>query len=624
MQRMLTVQPREAQSTDWLAQFDPQAFGRAGSSPSDRPSEPPLRIAGDGVDAPALGQASRQGRVLLFDGVLYDRSDLERTLGVAGTNASDASLVLTAFERWGEDFVHHLRGLFAVIAWDATAAKLIAARDPFGEYPLFFSTDDTRLLFSTSIDALLRHPNVRPTLNRPALADHLCQRWPDPTETFFANVRRVPPGNRLVWTAAGTTIARYWDLLPLNRPIDYMTASELEGFEDELDNAVERVLRRGPSGILLSGGLDSVSVATAATEVARRSPVEAPVAFSLAYPGSSNEEPLQRGVASALGLAQDVVPFWDAVRGGALLTQTLRLIQTLPVMLHSPWTPAYEHLMARASQQGLRTMMTGCGGDEAFTPVPLYVADLIKRGNLLGVARHFAAWHRSYNAPRHWYVNGMLWTYGLRTIGVSALQRVIPDILNRRRVRRSMEFSPSYVAPDPALRAALEQRVQAWIESAPSTGPYFLRELRRRLDHSLESQAREESFERSRRIGVHLSHPLRDPDLVRFVFRIPQRLIYGDGRAKYPLRRRVARRFPDLGFDQQKKLGGGSFFRSILEAEVPDLWRRTKLSALGELGIIDRRGAADMVNAAVKGDNARNLMPVWELLKLEAWTESRI
>jgi len=111
---------------------------------------------------------------------------------------------------------------------------------------------------------------------------------------------------------------------------------------------------------------------------------------------------------------------------------------------------------------------------------------------------------------------------------------------------------------------------------------------------------------------------------VRFVFRIPQRLIYGDGRSKFPLRRRVARRFPDLGFDTQKKLGGGTFFRSILEAEIPDLWRRTKLSALGDLGIIDVRGATEMVNDALKSDNARNLMPAWELLKLEAWTESRI
>ena len=260
-------------------------------------------------------------------------------------------------------------------------------------------------------------------------------------------------------------------------------------------------------------------------------------------------------------MAQQVVPFWDAVLGGPLLTKTLRLNQTLPVMLHSPWTPAYEHLMRLASQQGLRTMMTGSGGDEAFTPVPLYMADLMKSGNIVGVVRHMAAWRRSYNAPRHWYLNGMLWTYGLRTIGVSALEHVAPKMLNGRRVRRSMESSPSYVAPDQALRAQLERRLQTWFKSSPSSGPYYLRELRRRLDHSLESQAREESFERSRRIGVHLSHPLRDPDLARFVFRIPQRLIYGDGRSKYPLRRRVARRFPDLGFDRQKKLGGGNFFR---------------------------------------------------------------
>ena len=284
---MLTVQPREAQSLDWVAQFDQQAFRHAGRPAlSDRSAEAPLRLATDHPARTTLQHASRNGRVVLFDGVLYERSELERALGVTAADVSDAALVLTAFERWGEDFLHHIRGLFAVVTWDSAAARLIAARDPFGDYPLFFADDGGRALFlSTSIDALLRDPHVRKTLNRAALADHLCQRWPDPTETFFAHVRRVPPGNRLISTASGLTIERYWDLLPLDRPIDYVSEEELEGFDAEMDKAVARVLRRGPSGLLLSGGIDSVSVAASATEVAQRSSLAAPVAFSLAYPG---------------------------------------------------------------------------------------------------------------------------------------------------------------------------------------------------------------------------------------------------------------------------------------------------------------------------------------------------
>jgi hypothetical protein len=187
-----------------------------------------------------------------------------------------------------------------------------------------------------------------------------------------------------------------------------------------------------------------------------------------------------------------------------------------------------------------------------------------------------------------------------------------------------MEGAPSYVAPEANLNADLAQRVLRSFEGKKVDGPLHLRDVTARLEHSLESQASEENFERGRRLGIQLRHPLRDPDLTEMVYGMPHHLIYADGRAKYPLRQRVTRRFPSLGFDRQKKLGGTGFFRSILASELPGIWRRTSLSALDRLGVVDARGAAAMVNSALQGDNTRSLMPVWELVKLEAWAESRI
>ena len=620
---MLTVQQPEAVSADWVAVFDQQGLRRPQDVVSRaRGLESALRVFNESTSQ----RASLNGNIALFDGSLFDRGELERTLGLVGANSSDAILVLQAFAHWGDDFLRHIKGLFAVVVWDSATARLIAARDHFGEYPLFFSDAGGReLLLSTSIDALLADPRVRRTLNPAALADHLCQRWPDPTETFFACVRRVPPGHRLVASAAGLKIDRYWHPVPLDGSTKWLSADDLDEFDHRLDTAVERVLAEGRSGILLSGGLDSVSVAVGATDVARRAHGPMPMAFSLAYPGPSAEEPLQRAVATSLGMQQHVVPFWDAVgQEGSLLTETLRLSQTLPILLHSPWTPAYEHLLRMAAANGLATIMTGCGGDEGFAINPLYAAEALRRGNVVAFARHLVAWRRSYNTPLSWYLRGMLWIYGVRTLGVSALERLAPTRLNRGRVRRAMEGAPSYVAPEAHLNTELARRVLKSFEAKRTEGPLHLREVTNRLEHSLESQAAEENFERGRRLGIRLRHPLRDPDLTELVYRMPQRLIYGDGRAKDPLRRRVSSRLPSLGFDRQKKLGGTGFFRSILASELPGIWRRTSLSALDRLGVVDARGATAMVNSALQSENTRNLMPVWELVKLEAWAESRI
>ena len=625
---MRPVQRREAQSVDWVAQFDQRAFRRPHSVQSHETRfESALTTIGHTAAGSSLQQASRDGLVVLFDGLLYDPTELQRALGAPGGPAADAdaALILHAYARWGEAFLDHVKGTFAVIVWDRARARLTAARDPFGEYPLFFAQHEGgALLFSTSIDALLADPRIRRTLNSAALADHLCQRWPDPTETFFAAVRRVPPGHRLVSVPSGLTTERYWHPIAPDGHVEWLREHDLDEFDARFETAAARVLSQGDSGILLSGGLDSVSVAAVATDVARQLNHSLPRAYSLSYPGPSAEEPVQRAVAAALGITQEIVPFWQAVPGASLLTETLRLNQTLPILLHSPWAPAYEHLMQLAARSGVRTLMTGAGGVEAFSLNPLFVAVAMRRGNVVAFARHLAAWRRSYRTPLSWYLKGMLWAYSVRPVGVAALEWLVPKGLNERRLRRAMAFAPSYVAPGADLTAELERRALRSFEARNTSGPLHLREVNQRLEHSLESQACEENFERGRRLGVRLKHPLRDPDLTAMVYRMPQRLIYGDGRAKYPLRRRVARRFPGLGFDRQKKLGGTGFFRSILETELPAIWSRTGLTALTQLGVVDGRRAADMVNSALRGENTRNLIPVWELLKLEAWAESRI
>jgi asparagine synthase (glutamine-hydrolysing) len=613
---MLTVQPRNARCVDWVARVEPASFNRTGSAP---------RIVSDEQeqDESSLQHASGGGVVVLFDGLLYDRRELADALDVS-RGLDDAGLILHAWNRWGSDLVHHLRGPFAVIVWDATARRLMAARDPFGEQPLFFVEDGSSLLLSASIDALLACPGVSRALNRAALADHLCQRWPDPAETFFEAVRRVRPGHVLVSTASGVVQQRYWQPISLDHPVEEVSPESLDEFDARFERAVERVMDHGATGILLSGGIDSVSVAAAATDIARRTHRPLPVALSVSFPPPSAEEPMQRAVASSLGLVQDVLPFWSGVAQGSLLSETLRLTRSLPVLMQTPWAPPYEHLIKKAARRGLVTIMDGTGGDEGLTPSPLYVADAIRGGNLPALLRFMAAWRRSSSVQASWYLRGMLWTYGLRAVGVAAAERVLPGSLTRLRVRRTMQFAPPYVAPDPRLRADLARRQQQYFDAAPRSGPLHLREAVRRLDHSVESQGREERFERARRIGVRYVHPLCDPDVATLAHRMSPALLSRDGLNKHPLRRRLAGRFPTLGFDRQKKLGAGGFFRSILASEMPALCRQTPFKALDQLGIVNARAAADMVDSALKDENTRALLPVWELLKLETWAVDRL
>ena len=158
-----------------------------------------------------------------FHGLLFDREALAHA-NERGQHVSDAELVLCAYERWGEAALSRLRGSFVVAIIDRARGMAFLARDPLGSHPLFYVEAGPRALFATSPQPLLQQPGVSGELNRAALADHLCNRWPDPHETFFAAVRRVPPGWRCDISAGHLRLKRYWHPAPEDRPVQWLTA----------------------------------------------------------------------------------------------------------------------------------------------------------------------------------------------------------------------------------------------------------------------------------------------------------------------------------------------------------------------------------------------------------------
>ena len=138
-----------------------------------------------------------------FHGLLFDREALANSTGCDHPGCSDADLVLRAYEREGEAVLTRLRGSFVIAIIDKTRGRAIVARDPLGSHPLFYVEGNSSVLFAVSPRTLLGQPGVSRAFNRAALADHLCNRWPDPHETFFAAVRRLPIGWRAaIWAEA--------------------------------------------------------------------------------------------------------------------------------------------------------------------------------------------------------------------------------------------------------------------------------------------------------------------------------------------------------------------------------------------------------------------------------------
>jgi asparagine synthase (glutamine-hydrolysing) len=121
------------------------------------------------------------GLALTFNGEIYNfrelRGELERH-GHSFQRDSDTEVLLRAYQQWGTQCVHHLRGQFAFAVWDARAERLFLARDRFGEKPLYLHEANGALYFASEAKALLKLPNVPRDVDLSSVWDYLAYRPP--------------------------------------------------------------------------------------------------------------------------------------------------------------------------------------------------------------------------------------------------------------------------------------------------------------------------------------------------------------------------------------------------------------------------------------------------------------
>jgi asparagine synthase (glutamine-hydrolysing) len=210
------------------------------------------------------------------DARLDRRAELLAELDLTG-NASDRSvpdseLILRAYAKWSTACVEHLRGDFAFAIWDALNKRLYCARDQFGIKPFYYASVGSILVFSNTLDCVRRHPAVTGRLNDLAIADFLLfDMIREPEATSFTDIRRLPPAHTLVCEHGGISVRRYW-VLPVSAPLQHKRPSEcVEQFRELLDHAVTDRLRTNCAGVLMSGGLDSPTVAASAQRTLTRS-----------------------------------------------------------------------------------------------------------------------------------------------------------------------------------------------------------------------------------------------------------------------------------------------------------------------------------------------------------------
>jgi asparagine synthase (glutamine-hydrolysing) len=312
---------------------------------------------------------SEDGQIsVILNGEIYNyrelRADLE-TRGHRFSSASDTEVLPHLYEEYGTRMVERLNGMFAFALWDERLRRLFIARDRFGEKPLYWGVFDGTFLFASEPKVLLAHPRVQPRLNLNALRQYLSFDYVPAPLSIYEGIHKLAAAHTLLVEGGRVQVQPYWHLSYKTQQPVPSEDEAAEHLRELMADAVRmRLVSDVPLGVLLSGGVDSSTVAALAVGASS----ETVKTFSISFAESSfDESAYARAVAKFLGT--------DHHEERLSVDLAANLVGEIGSWMDEPFSdpslvPTY--LLSRFTRKHVTVALGGDGGDELFAGYPMY------------------------------------------------------------------------------------------------------------------------------------------------------------------------------------------------------------------------------------------------------------
>lgn len=306
-----------------------------------------------------------------FNGEIFNYIELRKTLlkeGHSFHTQSDTEVIVHAYEQYGDDFVQHLNGQFAIALWDSSRQRLLLVRDRVGIVPLFYTRQGDRLLFASEIKALLPQLSEAPQIS-PVALDQIFTFWaPRSPNTLFKDIFEVSPGHMLILENGRLRESIYWDWL-FPEQGDYLKGSDTELterlYELLVDATCIRLRADVPVGAYLSGGLDS----SALVALIRRHSNTPLKTFSIGFEEQSLDESVfQQRLIEHLDVENSRI---FCHNGDIAKNFPTTIFHTETAILRTAPAPMRQ-LSGLVRESGYKVVLTGEGADEALGGYDLF------------------------------------------------------------------------------------------------------------------------------------------------------------------------------------------------------------------------------------------------------------
>jgi asparagine synthase (glutamine-hydrolysing) len=311
---------------------------------------------------------------VVFNGEIYNYRSLRDQLQGRGhrfRTQSDTEVIVHAYEEDGVDCLKRFNGIFAFALWDGSARRLLVARDRMGVKPLYYAQTRDGIIVASEIKALLVCPEVSRVLDLEASALFFRLGFVPSPWTLFRDVRKLPPGWRLILEGERIRTEPYWDF-------EFSNEEPVRSFEDtceELRELLQEVVSDQmvsdvPLGAFLSGGVDSSAVVS----FMRRRTTNGVRTFSIGFDEQHvyhNETPYAEAVAKELGTQHETL---------IVQPQVADLMPGLLEKLDEPLTDTsflVTYLVSQLAHEHVKVALSGVGGDELFGGYRRYLAPVL-------------------------------------------------------------------------------------------------------------------------------------------------------------------------------------------------------------------------------------------------------
>ena len=539
----------------------------------------------------------------------------------ARANAPEASpldLIVRLRVTEGPAFHDHLSGGFAVVLINRQTGAVECYRDHFGIIPLYYCVQDGVLTCGSDMRLVLHLSNLPIADNPVRVADFLVGEDVDREATALAGLKRLPAAHRLVWRDGQSETSAYWTwaqppLMPAEAAVDAL--------RERLFAATDGCLHaQDAPGAMLSGGLDSSTLAGIAADIARKQDQPPLPTLSFVYPEGDPQN--ETAYIDAANDTFHTAPHKIPVTAPPRLSDMSALIEEQMDLFLGFGLPKSRQIYQIAAARGLTALIDGHGGDEVISHGYDRLIELAAERRWLRLLIEMRGTARIYGSA-FW---GPYVLYIARHGGLA--ERGIPRRILMRIARRLLpgKQAAGITAVDlmaPALRDAIEPDTRYVDELGPTTRADRLKAEQIAHLKILSSPRMESAFETLHRSAVRQGvlplYPFYDRSVVALCLSVPSEAKMRDGQTRWVLREAMRGLLPESIRTRATKAAFDDEFRATVQ-EYLETEGDTAFDGLARY--VDPARAADL-RAKVSSQHDSNVAALrlcWRLAILRQWS----